>query len=228
MTGRSDAGKSSKDAFIESRKLTFDASVLSEKPVKTRLLVIVLAVPWLVACTQESSYVPLATWPPWGRGLLGFVFIAMTVFLLWAYAHGKLEIEMPFGSRPATENDGCLVGAGALLTLIVGILLIISAAGGKTGVSIANWLDRSSHFYETIKTGVDIAWFLLFEILILVLLIKEGLALLFPKAGREGSLGFLLFWGLLNGAYWTWIFWTHRFEEAFVQPFTAIYHLFFK
>jgi hypothetical protein len=190
---------------------------------KTRLLLMSPMMLSLVACSSQTS-----DSPPWMTALAGVFCIVIAVVLFMAFLRGKLEIKGPGGSRFATEEDGCLVGLMLLFPLGMGILLISSALGNKTSIAITNGLDTYSHWYETMENGFKVIGFLIFEVILLVVLIKEAINFFSDEGDQKDSFGFLLFWGVLNGAYWTWIFWTHKFQEAFIQPFTSIYHLFFK
>ena len=195
---------------------------------KTLILIASLAI-LLVSCGPVSTDDSIAALPPWGRLIIGLSIIAITVMALRAYGRGELEISNgQFDGRPATDDDFLPISCFALITFIIGVLLIVSAIGGTVGGRITSWLDRYSNFYATLENVLEIIWFLIVEIIILVAVVYTGFRALIEKKDRREALVPFLFWGTLTAAYWTWVFWTNRFEELFIRPFTSLYHIFFK
>ena len=195
---------------------------------KTLILIALLAI-FLVSCSQASNDASIAALPPWGRLLIGLIIIAITVMALGAYGRGELEISNgPFDGRPATAEDFLPISCFTLITFIFGVLLIVSAIGGTAGGTITTWLDSYSNFYATLENVLEIIWFLIVEIIILGVVVFTGFSALIEKENRREALIPFLFLGTPTAAYWVWVFWTNRFEELFIKPFTSLYHIFFK
>lgn len=154
--------------------------------------------------------------PWWGCIALGVGLIILVTLLYMNRDSQKVYFD---GGSPKVVT---------MFTIIIGSVLVILCIFGYFFPGILKWMELYSKVAENLSNIYEISLFAVLQALLFFGLFYTIIYKAIIRREKSDLLTGVLFFTVLSGVYWVWIFWADKFEDGYKAPFQYFYKLIFE